>query len=147
MSDLKNDSDKIIIGNFEVAMQLSQQRTIKITGYRYAGESTEDFNARLDGAQDAMDRQFVRADIVNKEAQIEALIGNMIQYKEQLAELAQLAVTAEKEGAPKGKRLNSQQRQALTNSDQTLKNMDAQLKSLQAAIARGKQKVNGHLQA
>jgi len=127
---------RTVTGSFEVAMALSQQRTIKMTGYTYSDDDVAAVNARIDIVQDVFDRQFVRADITNKEAQIAAMEQNL----ENLDDSVQGLVKRKESG----KALNSQQ-------DMTVKNYkssrDQQLKaiaSLRAAIVAGRQKINGH---
>lgn len=144
MSDKKADGATIIVGNYEVAMQLTQQRTIKISGYVYADESNEAVNARLDAAQDALDRQYIRADIVSKEAQIEAAMQSLVVHREHFDSVVQ-----KKNARDRGEqvRLTTQDKEMIGKYDQDVKAVNAQIASLQAAIAKGRQKINGILQA
>ena len=141
---MKASGDTIIVGNYEVAMQLTQQRTIKVSGYIYADESNEDVNARLDAAQDALDRQYIRADIVSKEAQIEAAMQSLVVHRQHFE-----SVVEKKTAREKGERvhLTTNDKQLIEKYDQDVKAVNAQIASLQAAIAKGKQKINGQLQA
>lgn len=141
---MKASGDTIIVGNFEVAMQLTQQRTIKVSGYIYADETNEAVNARLDAAQDALDRQYVRADIITKEAMIEAKTAGLLHAREHFA-----ALVEKKNARDRGEkvRLTTQDAQSIDRYDQDVKNANIEIEALRAAIAKGKQKINGHLQA
>lgn len=143
MSEPK-DVNTIIVGNFEVAMQLTQSRTLKITGYRYAHDSAETLNARLDDAQDALDRQFVRADIFNKEAQLASCTDNLVLMADRFKDVLEKKNARDRGD---GGRLLTNEKEILNKYDGDVKNINAQIASLQAAIRAGKQKINGHLQA
>lgn len=133
----------LIVGNYEVAMQLTQNRTIKITGYIYNNENNAAVDARIDGAMDALDRQFVRADIISKEAHVAALMQGIEDTTREFKSI----VDMKEELAKTGKPLPSTQKQKIAQHDHTVRGLKAQVESLQAAIKRGKQKINGALAA
>ncbi len=138
------DGNTIIVGNYEVAMHLTQQRTIKVSGYIYADETNEAVNARLDAAQDALDRQYIRADITNKEAQLAAAAESLNIHRQHFE-----VVVQKKTARERGEKvhLTTQDKQLIDKYDSDVKAVNAQIASLQAAIAKGKQKLNGQAQA
>jgi phage-related protein len=127
---------RTVTGNFEVAMALSQQRTIKMTGCTYSDDDVATVNARVDIVQDVLDRQFVRADITNKEAQIAAMEQNLENLDDSVQGLVKLRET--------GKSLNSQQKLQVQNYDASRGQQMKTIASLRAAIVAGRQKINGH---
>lgn len=140
MSAKKADGPTLIVGNYEVTMQLTQQRTIRLSGYVYANESNEAVNARLDAAQDALDRQYIRADIVTKEAQIESAMQSLVVHREHFD-----AVVQKKNARDRGEqvRLTTQDKEMIGKYDSDVKAVNSQIASLQAAIAKGKIRLNG----
>lgn len=141
MEDEAKEGHTLIVGNYDITLQLSQGRAIKIMGYIYAGESNEAINARLDAAQDALDRQFIRTDVVNKEAQIDAVTANMRQYREHVTLLVEKKNAVDR--GDKAIKLNSQEKLQLGKLDADLANFNAQIESLQAAVKKGKSRLNG----
>ncbi len=137
---MNEKGETIIVGNYEVTMQLTQQRTIRVSGYIYADESNTAVNARLDAAQDALDRQFVRSDIVSKEAQLEAA-ANSLDIHRQHFEVVVQKKTAKERGEKI--HLTTQDKQLIDKYDSDVKAVNAQIASLQAAIAKGKLRLNG----
>lgn len=134
---------RTITGNFQCQMQLSQQRTISVTGYIFSDDSPDQVNARLDQFQDALDRQFIRCDLVNKEAQVKAIMAEVERYRDTLDGLAAKSagtgtgLSAEKQG----KKLSSQERLTLQNGQQTVKKQLEYVDSLRAAIREGRAKL------
>lgn len=143
MSDDKPDGNTIICGNAEMSLQLTQTRTLKISCYIYAGEDTDALNDRIDAMQDVIDRQAVRCDITNKEAQIDAVTGSMRQYREHVAMLVEQKTLVDRGE----KKLTSQEKlqlkQQIEKSDADLRNFNAQIESLQAAVKKGRSRLNG----
>jgi uncharacterized phage infection (PIP) family protein YhgE len=138
-----NGNPRTISGNFQVQMNLSQHRNLVITGYLYSDDSLEQINKRLDDAQDAMDRQFVRVDIVSKEAQVRAILADVERQRDALAELA-AKNAAGGDGLSEKKphaRLSSVERQKLQNGEQSMKGLLAHVDSLRAAIKEGRDKL------
>ncbi len=133
----------LIVGNFEIAMQLSQNRTIKISGYVYNNEDNVAVDKRMDGAMDALDRQFIRVDLTNKEARI-AMLTEAI---ENTGKEFQALVDLKRQLAEKGKSLPSTQKQKIEQHDLTVRGFNAEIESLKAAVKAGRQKINGVLAA
>lgn len=133
---------RTIAGNFQCQMNLSQQRNIVVTGYIYSDDTPDEINARLDLYQDAIDRQFIRSDLVNKEAQVKAMLADVERHRDHLEELA-----AKTKGhgtglsAEKPPKLSSQERMALQNGEATVKKQMEFIESLQAAIKEGRAKL------
>jgi hypothetical protein len=131
-----NEPDSaVIIGNFEVSLTLTDKRTIKMSGYVFNKDTPEDLNVRLDAAQDALDRQAIRCDIANKESQIANLTQGLEFHAEHFEELV-----AKKQNVGK---LTTQEKQLIGKFDQDVRGAQAQIRSLQAAVAAGRQKING----
>ncbi len=122
-----------------MSLQMTDKRVLKISCYIYAGEDSDELSKRLDALQDVLDRQAVRCDVVNKEAQIDAVMAGMLQYREHVAQLVEKKHEAEKGG----KKLSSQERLQVDKLDADLRNFNAQIESLQAAVKKGKQRLNG----
>lgn len=129
------DGETVIIGNFEVSHQLTQQRTMRVTGYIYNKDTPEAINARIDIMQDAMDRQFIRCDVVNKEAQEKATMAALENHRQVIDDLIKKR--------DEGKKLSSQEKQTIDRWDDNLRNGKAQMASLRSAIAEGRKKLNG----
>lgn len=123
----------VAIGSFEVAMVLTQQRTLKMSGAVFARDTPADINARIDLFQDTLDRQFVRADIQNKEAQIAAATQDIENIND-----AFQGLLAKKNG---GKALTSQEKANFTNYEPSVDNRRKHIDSLKAAIAAARAKL------
>jgi hypothetical protein len=133
----KNALTRAVVGTFQCQMQLTTARTLNITGHVYSDDTVEDLNRRIDMYQDAVDRQFVRCDIVNKEAQKKAQFGAIEQFRDQLDGLK-----ARQDGAgQKGMKLSSQEKLALQNGEQTIINAQKQIEKLDNEIALAKKQV------
>jgi peptidoglycan hydrolase CwlO-like protein len=130
-----SDTQRTITGTFELAVNLTDRRTFKMTGYTYSDDTITEVNARVDLAQEVMDRQVVRCDIQNKEAQIEQHTLNLENIRENMEGLVELSKG--------GKKLTSQQKQSLDNYEPTIKQAQKMIDSLKSAIKQGKQKLNG----
>lgn len=145
VEEIGNDGRlRTIEGNFQCQMQLSQQRTLSVTGYFFSDDTSEKRNQRLDEAQDALDRQFIRCDMVNKEAQVKAIMAEVERFRDTLDQLnakgsstAAAGLSAEKQG----KKLSSQERLTLQNGQQTIKKQLEYVDSLRAAIREGRAKL------
>lgn len=124
--------DRTVTGNFEVHCALTQQRTVKITGVIYNDDVAGDISKRVDMAQDELDRQFIRGDILNKTAQIAQRHENIKRMQESVEGL-----TRKKEGA----RLKTQEQLQLDNFDVSLKGELSAIESLEAAIVAGRKKI------
>lgn len=133
--DKKEDSQRTATGSLECAVNLTDRRTLRITGYTYSDDSLDEINARVDAMQDVLDRQVIRADIVNKEAQIDQHTRNL----EHIQESFQGLLTMQQGG----KKLTSQQKQQLDNFEPTVKNAMKMIEDLRVSIRIGKQKLNG----
>lgn len=134
---------RTIAGNFQCQMQLSQQRNLVLTGYVYSDDNAEEINARIDLYQDALDRQFIRCDLTNKEAQVKAIMAEVENFRDKLDEIAAkgagagTGLSAERRGA----KMSSQERLTLQNGQQTIKKQLEYVDSLRAAIKEGRAKL------
>lgn len=118
-------------GNFQITMQLSQQRNVVVSGYLYADDTKAERDARVDRAQDLIDRQFIRCDIVNKRAQIKAQLQGIEQFRDQLSELQRRQEGRRAQGGAgvtRPTKLSSQELLQLQNGQQTI---DAALKNIE----------------
>lgn len=128
-------SERTLSGNFELTLILSDKRQCRMTGYVYSDDTKDQINARIDLYQDVMDRQFIRADLVNKEAQVQSIIVGLDQMAEHMRALA--------EKKDNGKPLSTVEKDKAKQFDVTVKQMVRQRESLQAAIAEGRRQLNG----
>ena len=131
----KDNPNRVITGNFEVAVALTDRRSLKMTGYIYNDDEAVDVNTRLDAYQDALDRQAIRSDLVNKEAQIAGHLANLEHLRDSFEGLVAIGKT--------GKKLTSQQKAQIDSYDVTVANAHKMIEGLRAAIKEGKQKING----
>src|SRR5438552_10773996 len=129
------DDKRLATGNFEITAVLTDKRQIRMTGYVYSDDTDKEVNERVDHYQDVVDRQLIRADVANKEAQVISNEANL----ELLAQHFQELTILEKEG----KKLNSQQRQQAQHHESSVRGIKRQNESLRAAIAEGRKKLNG----
>lgn len=133
--DEAKDPKAILAGTFEVSLTLSTTRSMKINGYIFAGETVEQLNARITSMQEVVEHQAIRADVINKEAQKDAMVQSLELGVEHIKDLA------EKKKA--NVKLNTQQRLSLDRSETDIRNVQSQIASLDAAIKAGRAKLNG----
>lgn len=133
---------RTIAGNFQCQMNLSQQRNIVVTGYIYSDDTPEEISARLDLYQDAIDRQFIRADVQNKEAQVKAMLADVERHRDHLEEIG-AKTKGQGTGLPTERppKLTSVERTALQNGQQSIKKQLEHVESLRAAIKEGRAKL------
>lgn len=143
--ELDDVAAKAVVGTFQCQMQITQGRSITVTGHLYDSDSPEAVNRRIDVYQDALDRQYARCDIVNKEMQRKAMLGAIEQVKEQLE-----AFKARQDGrihsglsadAPRPLKLSSQEKLALQNGDQQIKTILGNIEKLDKDILEGRKKL------
>lgn len=140
--DEKDAAQRFVKGTFNCQMQLSQNRMLTITGHVYDTDSKEDTNARIDEAMDSLDRQFIRCDIVNKEAQIANLLENVKLIRDDMETLAARdAGTGLSAERPQKARLTSVEKERLQKGDQVAKQNLATVDALQAAIRAARAKL------
>jgi len=125
--------ERKIVGNFDITLNLTQTRGIKMTGYVYSDDTPKELNERIDMYQDTLDRQAVRVDIVSKEAQIAMHRINVEAIQENYDGLMR------KRNSPKT--LTSQERLTIANHAATLASAAKMIESLEAAIKAGKTKL------
>lgn len=129
--------DRIIAGSFQCQAQLTQQRSLVITGHVYGDDQPGELNKRIDEMQDALDRQLVRVDLTNKIAQKASMEAHLAMSEEQMEKLQ----TKQEAATNGGKRLSSQERQTLEQGKDALDGMRKNIVSLAAAIIAAKQKL------
>ena len=122
-----------VTGQFTVTLNLTQQRGITMVGYVYSDDDVAAVNARVDQYQAVLDRQFVRADIINKRAQIANHTLNLAQFKQ-----AYDALLAKRNA---GRKLTSQELQGLANYEPGVKAASEAIDSLRAAIAEAQRQL------
>ena len=127
------EPQRTIAGNFEVAISLTDRRTLKMSGYVYSDDSSGEINKRIDVYQKAVDRQAIRVDVMSKTAQIAGHKANLVAMKNSLQELA------DKKGS--GKKLTSTEQQALGNYEPSVRRANEAIDSLQAAIDAANQEL------
>ena len=120
------DVSERIVGNFEITLNLSDKRGIRVTGYIYDKDDSKRLNARIDWLQDTLDRQFIRADGVNTRAQITYEKIN-IDAQQNAAE----GLINKRNG---GKKLSSQEQLMLNNLEPNVHAAKQRIESLDAAI-------------
>jgi len=120
------DVSERIVGNFEITLNLSDKRGIRVTGYIYDKDDSKRLNARIDWLHDTLDRQFIRADVVNKRAQITYEKIN-IDAQQNAAE----GLINKRNG---GKKLSSQEQLMLNNLEPNVHAAKQRIESLDAAI-------------
>src|SRR5882672_3680002 len=106
-----------------------------MSGHVYNDDDAHDLNERIDGYQAAMDRQVIRYDVINKEAQVAQEMAGVEQYNDLARELL--------ERKAKGGKLTSQEQEMIKRRDLELRNSERRLHSLKAAISEGRKKLNG----
>lgn len=136
----QENHNRLVVGTFNCQMQLTQHRTLTVTGHVYSDDTPDQVNARIDLCQDALDRQFIRCDMVNKIAQREATLGAIDQQVEQLEELkiAQAAAQGNGEKRPK---LTSQQLEIVKRGDETVRGAKKNVAMLDSMIAAAQKKL------
>lgn len=124
---------RTVAGNFEITHNLTDKRGLRITGYIYSDDTKEEMNSRIDLAMDLVDRQFIRADIMNKEAQIATLTGNLDLVSQGYEE-----IIAKREG---GAKLTSVDKQKIEKYDADVRGMKKHIEFLQAGISAARKKL------
>lgn len=126
---------RTLSGNFEIAISLTDRRTLKVTGCLYSDDRLPDMHSRIDMVQEVLDRQAIRSDMQNKEAQIAQHLQNLENIHESYAGLIEIQKSA--------KKLTSQQQQSIAQFEPTVRQATKMIENLRAAIREGRQKLNG----
>lgn len=146
MSEKKNAADRIIVASFQCQMQLTQNRTITFSGQFYDDDTLAERHARVDEYQDIIDRQFVRAELKNLEAQRTQRVAALEEHVRKLETLTKrqeaLQRAAQNGGAKKGLALNSQERQMVERGQETTEQVGEQIKMLDSMIEACKKKLS-----
>jgi len=130
---MTEEAKRVITGNIDLTLNLTDRRGIKISGYVYSDDTPKDLNERVDRLQDVLDRQAIRCDITVKEAQIAGHVQNLQSFKQSYAGM--LAIQNA------GKKLTSQQKNAIDNYAPSVERAEAEIASLRAAIAEARKKL------
>ncbi len=120
-------------GQFTLGLQITQQRSIQMVGYVYSDDNLAAVNARVDQFQAVLDRQFIKADIVTKRAQIASHVQNLTLFKQGYDNLLGKQT--------RGKKLTSQELQGLANYEPGVKQATEAIESLRAAIAEAEKQL------
>lgn len=142
----EKDGVRLAEGNFQITLQLTQRRSIVMSGYVYHGETADELNARLDAMQASIDRQETRCGLTEKELQRKALMESIDQFREQLEELAarknaRSAGLSKDPKSSKTTKLSSQEMAALENGQATIKVQLKNVAKLDAEIALAREKL------
>lgn len=129
------DKGRALAGNFEVTLNLSDKRGLRMTGYIYSDDTQHEIDARVNSFQDVLDRQAIRTDLVNKAAQIEQGEATLQALAEHYEE-----ISVKSKG---GAKLTSVDKEKVAKHDQSVRHIRNQIDSLRAAIAEGRKKLNG----
>ena len=132
--------DRIITGSFQCQMQLTNGRTLVLSGQFYSDDTMEDKHARLDEFQALVDRQFIRVDVINKEAQREALVQGLESHLTKLEEL-NAAKVAKQNGDKSKPGLTSQEQTILKQGQDQVRGAKQNIAMLDSLIAAGKKKL------
>lgn len=127
-------ADAAVVGNFEITVNLTDKRQLRMTGYVYSDDNTPLVNARIDSYMDVIDRQMVRADIITKEAEIatsEASLEAITAHNEELLNLQKVG------------KLTSQQKQQFAQFESSMRFHVKMRDSAKAALAEARRKLNG----
>jgi hypothetical protein len=124
--------ERVVIGNYEIQAALTQTRMLKITGVVYDIDTAADLSIKVDMAQDELDRQMIRSDVLNKAAEISKRHENIKRMREHCDGLIKKRESG---------KITSQEKLQLQNFDVSLKNELDSIESLAAAIAEGKKKL------
>jgi len=127
--------DRVASGSFQVTITLTDKRQITMSGCVYSDDNKHDIDERIDAYMDVLDRQLVRADVTNKEAQLAQQDTILEQHAARFAAFAELKNT--------GQKLSIQQKNELSQYDTNVQFVKRQKESLRAAIAEGKKRLNG----
>lgn len=137
----KDPGERVVTGTFQAEIQLTQQRRLVITGHLYSDDTLVEMNARIDMAQDALDRQYVRCDLVNKRAQRENLLGHIKQQLEQLEELKAKQLATNGTNGGQRVKLTSQQQQILKQGDEAVRGAKKNIEMFDGLIAEAEKKL------
>ena len=129
MMDAEVTTSRQLAGSFDLTLNLSDRRGIKMAAYMYSDDTPAEINKRIDQMQDVLDR----ADLVNKRAQIDGMHAHLVNLKNAYEGLA------DKKRA--GKKLNSSEIMAMSNHGRQTKEAVDNIASLEAAIAAGEKKL------
>jgi hypothetical protein len=124
--DTRLEPPRVVAGTFDITLNLSDRRGIKMTGYVYSDDTPKEINGRVDQFQDVLDRQAIRSDIVNKEAQVVGHIQNLEAFKQSYEELSTKQTA--------GGKLTSQEKLGMANFEPGVKRAKEAIESLRAAI-------------
>lgn len=132
----KGDAEgRHVAGTFTLACALTDKRQIQFSATYYSDDTPEDLNGRIDAAQDSIDRQVIRYDIVAKEAMLAATE----QQEEDLAAHCEHLIQKRESGL----KLVTQERTSLQQFDSSVTQFKTRKASLAAAIAAARKKLNG----
>jgi len=104
---MSENTERTVAGNFELTLNLTDSRGIRVTGYVYNDDIATDINRRVDAYQEVLDRQAARSDIIVKRAQIETAksgLKNLVKEYERMLVLTNV-----------GKGLTSSEQQVFDN--------------------------------
>jgi hypothetical protein len=135
MMDETEEKPTTVAGNFQINCHLTDKRQLVVTGYIYFSDSPEQIHKRIDAAQDAVDRQVIRLDVVSKEAEL-------AQGDAQLDSFAEHYKTILKR-QQSGRKLTSQEKQMVEKYDESVSFVLRRKDSLRAAIEEARRKLNG----
>ncbi len=131
----KPEGERQVHGGFEITGILTDKRQIRMNGFVYSDDTAEDLNKRIDMLQAVIDRQLIRFDVVNKEAELAQFIAS-----EDQLDVMHEGLKTKMEG---GKKLVTTERASFDQYEQGKRFHKHKRDSLAAAIAAGRMKLNG----
>jgi hypothetical protein len=127
------NKDRTLSGTFQVALNITDRRQIMMTGQVYSDDTPQEIHRRVDLFQEVLDRQGIRADVINKEAQITMHLVNIEAIKK--------AGEALLERKRAGRKLTSQEKAGIDNYEPSLQRAQEEIDKLRIMIAEGKKKL------
>lgn len=123
---------ELVTGNFELSAQLSNGKSIRMSGYIYAHNSRESIDRQVDLFCDVIERQRIKAEIPMQEAKLDQLYIQMDQWHANIK-----ALEAKKDSG----KLSSSDKQQLHNGMVSLEMLAKEVEKGKLAIAENKAKV------
>lgn len=139
------DGERIIIGSFQCQMQLTNGRSLALSGQFYNTDTLADMHKRLDLFQSLVDRQYVRVDVLNNEAARAQRVAAIEQHVEKLDELRRRQEEVRRAAQNGGERtkikLSAQELEILKRGDEAVQQAKRDVVTLDSLIAAGKKKL------
>lgn len=134
MSNPEGERDDLIItGKFVVTHNLTDKRGITVERYITNRDTKGTINASVDESMDVLDRQFIRADIMTKEAQLANMAANL-----NLVSNGYEEIIAKRDAAGK---LSTMEKEKLKKYDSDVRGIRQAIEYTESAVAVAKKKL------